>query len=125
MLVDLASPELGMEPSSRFSGGYVCDQAMYLGYTLLPFRKMEKSLMFPRRRLVKVRPTGVLLRGRGFFDEPLAMEESNAADRSMTRTLPLSRDSWRALWVSFLFRGGTRDIILVARMVCWAIDTSA
>lgn len=73
--------------------------------------------MFPRRKLlVKVRPTGVLLRGCGFFDEALAIEESSAADRSMTRTLPLLRDSWTALWASFLFRGGTRDIILVGRM---------
>jgi hypothetical protein len=67
--------------------------------------------MLPRRRVVSLRLAGLLLRPGGFFAEPL---EWSSPDRSMTRTLPLLRASCTALWVPFLFRVGTRDIMMAA-----------
>lgn len=106
VLPKVASPELGAEPMRSLVEGKKCRTDM--GYTPLPLRKMEKILMLPRRSVVKVRLAGVLLRPCRFFVEPL---ECPSADRSMTRTLPLSRDSCVGLWASFLFRAETSDII--------------
>ena len=78
---------------------------------LLPPRKMDKILTLPLRMLLKVRPAGWLARAAtGFVTQP----KSSCPECSTRRTLPLSREAHRGLRASFLFRGGTRAIILTA-----------
>ena len=78
----------------------------------LPPRKMEKILTLPRRKLVKVRLAGVMLRTRGSL---LQVSLWPPADRWMMRTLPLSCDANNGFSIPFLFRVVTRDIILIAQ----------
>ena len=72
---------------------------------------MERILTLPLRMLLKVRPAEVLGRVEtGLVEHP----GSSCPECSRRRILLLSREAHRALRVSFLFRVGTRAIILAA-----------
>ena len=75
--------------------------------------------MLPLRMLLKVRQAETLVRDWTGFVELLS---NSCPECSTTRILLLSREAHRGLRESFLFRVGTRDIILVpntSRQWCW------
>jgi hypothetical protein len=77
----------------------------------LPPRSRENILMLLLRKLVNVRPAGVVVRlCTGFA----VLSIRSWPECSITRLLSFSREPHRRLGVSFLFRVGKRDIMLAA-----------
>lgn len=105
---DVARSTLGVEPGCGVSIKTAVFQISL--DKLLPLRNIEKILMPPRRRLVRVRLAGVPLRLRDDLTGPLP-----SAERSTTRIFSLSREVNSGLCASFLFRVAIRDIISEAR----------
>jgi hypothetical protein len=77
----------------------------------LPPRSRENILMLLLRKLVNVRPAGVVVRlCTGFA----VLSIRSWSESSITRLLSFPREPHRRLGVSFLFRVGKRDIMLAA-----------